>query len=237
VKNPVSIATENFIKTIYQFDRHRGEDTRPGSIAKALQISNAAATDMARKLAKKELITYEKYKALKLTDSGEKMALGIIRKHRLWETFLFEVFGMGMHEIHREAELLEHLTSDFLAEKISHFLGHPTADPHGDPIPDAAGAYPEIPELILLSNSQPNRLYEISRLSGTDKSFFDFCQSRGLVLGARITVKQQINSPRMTEIEMDDTVLLLHAGMTQTVFVRPIESEDISTILNPKNQI
>lgn len=226
MKNPVSIATENFIKTIYQFDQNKGEDTRPGSIARALQISNAAATDMARKLAKKDLITYEKYKALRLTTSGEKMALGILRKHRLWETFLFEVLGMGMHEIHREAELLEHLTSDFLAEKISHFLGHPTADPHGDPIPDAAGAFSEIPEFVLLSHAQPNRTYEISRLSGSDKSFFDFCQSRGLTLGASIIVKQQITSPRMTEIEVGDTVLLLHAGMTQTLFVRPLICEE-----------
>jgi DtxR family Mn-dependent transcriptional regulator len=235
MKNPVSIATENFIKTIYQFDRHKGEDTRPGSIAKALQITNAAATDMARKLAKKDLITYEKYKALKLTESGEKMALGIIRKHRLWETFLFEVFGLGMHEIHREAELLEHLTSDFLAEKISHFLGHPTSDPHGDPIPDATGAFSEIPELVLLSNAQPKRTYEISRLSGMDKSFFDFCQTRGLTLGARITVKQQITSPQMTEIELDNTVLLLHAGMTQTLFVRLINCERKSIRVNQEN--
>ena len=226
MKNPVSIATENFIKTIYQFHRLKGQDTRPGSIAAALEISSAAATDMARKLARKNLIEYEKYKALRLTPAGEKMALGIIRKHRLWETFLFEVFGMGMHEIHREAELLEHLTSDFLAERISDFLGHPTTDPHGDPIPDQKGKISELPGTVLLSQAQAKSKYRISRLSGSDKSFFDFCQTRGLTPGAEILVKLQLHSPRMTEIELADTVLLLHAGIAQTLHVIPLTAAE-----------
>jgi DtxR family Mn-dependent transcriptional regulator len=232
MKNPVSIATENFIKTIYQFHRLKGQDTRPGSIAKELEISSAAATDMARKLARKNLIEYEKYKALRLTASGEKMALGIIRKHRLWETFLFEVFGMGMHEIHREAELLEHLTSDFLAERISDFLGHPTTDPHGDPIPNHKGEISEIPGTVLLSQAMAGATYSISRLSGTDKSFFDFCQTRGLTPGAEILVKLQLQSPRMTEIELDNTVLLLHSGICQTLHVIPKSETVAMTNLN-----
>lgn len=227
MKSPISIATENFIKTIYQFHRLKGQDTRPGSIAKELEISSAAATDMARKLARKDLIEYEKYKALRLTASGEKMALGIIRKHRLWETFLFEVFGMGMHEIHREAELLEHLTSDFLADRISDFLGHPTTDPHGDPIPDPKGKISELPGTVLLSQAPAGMEYRISRLSGSDEDFFDFCQTRGLTPGAGISVKQQLQSPRMTEIELNGTVLLLHSGMAQTLHVLPVPTTTI----------
>lgn len=222
MKNPVSIATENFVKTVYQFDQKKGYDTRPGTIARELGISNAAATDMARKLARKELIEYEKYKELRLTPAGRSMALGIIRKHRLWETFLHQVFGLGMHEIHREAELLEHLTSDFLADRISHFLGHPTTDPHGDPIPDPAGELPDDPGAVLLSQAPAGSVYEVSRLSGSEKEFFDFCQARGLTVGTMLRVKNQIPNPRMTEIEMGGSILLLHAGLAQILHVRPV---------------
>src|SRR5690606_33049030 len=118
---------------------HDHQDTKPGNIAKKLGISNAAATDMAKKLAARELLHYEKYQALQLTDKGAKMAINVVRKHRLWEALLFKMFDMSLHEIHREAELLEHQTSDFLAEKISAYLGNPKFDPHGDPIPNADG--------------------------------------------------------------------------------------------------
>ncbi len=219
MKNPVSIATENFVKTVYQFDQKKGYDTRPGSIARELGITNAAATDMARKLARKELIEYEKYKELKLTPAGRSMALGVIRKHRLWETFLHQVFGLGMHEIHREAELLEHLTSDFLADRISLFLGHPTTDPHGDPIPDPAGELPDDPGAVLLSQAAAGQVYRVSRLS--EKDFFDFCHDQGLAVGAELSVKNQISNPRMTEIEVAGTVLLLHDGLAQTLHVKP----------------
>ncbi|NNF85098.1 MAG: metal-dependent transcriptional regulator, partial [Winogradskyella sp.] len=135
----MSIAIENFVKAIYNNKANDSTDTKPGNIAKKLGISNAAATDMAKKLAKRDLVRYEKYKALKLSEKGTKMALSIVRKHRLWEAFLFKMFNMSLHDIHKEAELLEHQTSDLLADKISEYLGHPKFDPHGDPIPNAKG--------------------------------------------------------------------------------------------------
>ena len=135
----MSVAIENFVKAIYKNDKHDSNDTKPGNIAKKLGISNAAATDMAKKLAEKDLLNYEKYQALQLTDKGEKMALNVVRKHRLWEALLFKMFDMSLHDIHREAELLEHQTSDLLANKISEYLGNPKFDPHGDPIPNELG--------------------------------------------------------------------------------------------------
>ncbi|RKD88484.1 metal-dependent transcriptional regulator [Mangrovibacterium diazotrophicum] len=220
-----SIASENFIKAIYKFEQGEGFDTRPGSIAKELGITNAAATDMARKLADKKLIDYEKYKALKLTTNGEKLALNIVRKHRLWETFLHQVFGMTMHEIHREAELLEHLTSDFLADKISLFLGHPTTDPHGDPIPDVEGMLPIADNAFILSTAEDGKEYQISRLAGSDKEFFDFCHSNELAVGATIKVNRQYPKNRMTEIEINGTKLLLNAELTNTIYIKELIEE------------
>lgn len=228
MNNPVSIATENFVKTVYQLGQKKGRDTRPGSIARELGISNAAATDMARKLARKGLLEYEKYKEFRLTPAGHKMALGIIRKHRLWETFLHRVFGLGMHEIHREAEMLEHLTSDFLADRISLFLGHPTADPHGDPIPNQMGELPEDPGSVLLSQAPAGASYRMTRLSGSDREFFEFCQARSLAVGSLVRVRSQLPSRRMTEIELEGTILLLNADLAQTMHVKPVAGQSRS---------
>ena len=221
--NLVSIATENFIKVIYKFEQGEGWDTRPGSIAKELGITNAAATDMARKLATKKLIDYEKYKKLKLTASGKRMALSIIRKHRLWETFLHQVFGLSLHEIHREAEVLEHLTSDFLTEKINHYLGNPRLDPHGDPIPDELGIIPDDKSSIILSVAKSGEKYEISRISGSEKEFFDFCHSNNLIVGSVILLMKQYSRTGMTEIEVNKTKVLLNREMSNTIYVKKLK--------------
>lgn len=216
----VSTATENFIKTIYKFEQGNAMDTRPGSIAKELGISSAAATDMARKLALKKLIDYEKYKELKLTRDGEKIALNVIRKHRLWETFLHQVLGLTMHEIHREAELLEHLTSDFLTEKISKYLGNPLTDPHGDPIPTIEGEILINDDSIALSMAETGQAYQISRLSGSDKEFFEFCQSNKLEIGTTLSVKKHYIKSRMMEVEVQHTKLLLNTELTNLIYIQ-----------------
>jgi DtxR family Mn-dependent transcriptional regulator len=215
-----SVATENFIKAIYKSGKGEVWDTRPGSIARELGITNAAATDMARKLALKKLIDYEKYRDMKLTPAGEKMALSVVRKHRLWETFLHRVFGMSMLEIHREAELLEHQTSEFLAEKIDQYLGKPSFDPHGDPIPDKNGMISKEDDSMLLSAAEPGMAYEISRLSSSDPEFFDFCHSNNIEVGSVIGVRRQYARNRMTEIEINRITLLLNAEMAGTIYVK-----------------
>ena len=221
--NIVSVSTENFIKVIYNFENRHGWDTRPGTIARELGITNAAATDMARKLSHKKLIDYKKYKELKLTPTGEKMAISILRKHRLWETFLHKVFGLSMHEIHREAEMLEHFTSDFLAEKISLFLGNPTTDPHGDPIPDEHGIFLSDEDSVILSMAEPEKEYEVSRLSASDKEFFDFCHSNHLTVGSVLTVKKQYHQNKLTEIEIKNAKLILNGELARTIFVKKWE--------------
>jgi len=171
----MSVAIENFVKAIYNNDKHDIKDTKPGNIAKQLGISNPAATDMAKKLAAKDLLHYEKYQALQLTEKGTKMALNVVRKHRLWEAFLFKMFDLSLHDIHREAELLEHQTSDLLAEKISEYLGHPKFDPHGDPIPNSNGEITTKDTSISLSEAKEGETYIIARLMSDDKEFFEFC--------------------------------------------------------------
>ena len=215
----ISVSTENFVKTIYRFGQGAKLDTRPGTIARQLGITNAAATDMARKLALKKLIDYQKYKELKLTPNGERMALSVIRKHRLMETFLHQVLGLTMHEIHREAELLEHFTSDFLAEKIAEFLGYPQTDPHGDPIPGENGEIEAGINSLALSLTEAGQSYQISRLAGSDKEFFDFCYANKLEIGTEIRVQKHYPKNRMIELEVAGTKLLLTTELTNSIYV------------------
>lgn len=215
----MSVAIENFVKAIYKNDKHDSNDTKPGNIAKKLGISNAAATDMAKKLATKDLLYYEKYQALQLTDKGTKMALNVVRKHRLWEAFLYKLFDMSLHEIHREAESLEHETSDFLADKISEYLGNPKFDPHGDPIPNASGEITTENTAIPLSNTQENKLYVIARLMSDDKEFFDFCAQNGLKYGNQILVSKQLAKNKMTQITINNNTILLNEDFTKIIYV------------------
>ncbi|WP_223032221.1 metal-dependent transcriptional regulator [Hanstruepera marina] len=215
----MSIAIENFVKAIYKNDKNDSNNTKPGNIAKKLGISNAAATDMAKKLASKDLLHYEKYQELQLTDKGTQMALNIVRKHRLWEALLFKLFDMSLHEIHKEAELLEHQTSDFLADKISAYLGNPKFDPHGDPIPNAKGEITTVDNSIALSQTQAGETYIISRLMSDDKEFFDFCALHGLKYGNRITVTNQFKNNRMTQISINNNTILLNEDFTNIIYV------------------
>ncbi|SDR78094.1 iron (metal) dependent repressor, DtxR family [Formosa sp. Hel1_31_208] len=215
----MSVAIENFVKAIYNNDKHDIKDTKPGNIAKQLGISNAAATDMAKKLALKELLHYEKYQKLQLTEKGTKMALNVVRKHRLWEAFLFKMFDMSLHDIHREAELLEHQTSDLLAEKISNYLGHPKFDPHGDPIPNAYGEITTIDTSISLSEAKEGKTYIIARLMSNDKEFFDFCAQNGIKYRNALKVSKQFTANKMTQITIGTNTIVLNEDFTKIIYV------------------
>ena len=213
----MSVATENFVKAIYQFSKHSEYDTKPSSVAKKLGITSAAATDMSKKLALKGLLDYKKYQELKLTAEGELMALRIVRKHRIWESLLFKILDLSLHEIHQEAELLEHETSDFLAEKIHEYLGFPDFDPHGDPIPDINGKFPDLKDSVALSKAVVNKNYRISRLQSDDKEFFDFCAEHKLTNGELITVEKQFEKTQMTQVKVNGVTLLLNYNFTSLI--------------------
>lgn len=215
----MSVAIENFVKAIYKNGKRDNNDTKPGSIAKELGISNAAATDMAKKLATKDLLHYQKYQKLELTEKGTKMALNVVRKHRLWESFLFKMFDMSLHDIHREAELLEHQTSDLLANKISAYLGNPKFDPHGDPIPNANGEITTTDTSIAMSQTTEGKTYIISRLMSDDKEFFDFCAQHGLKYGNTVLISKQFTTNKMTQILINNNTIILNEDFTSIIYV------------------
>ena len=215
----MSVAIENFVKAIYNNDKHDIKDTKPGNIAKQLGISNPAATDMAKKLAAKDLLHYEKYQALQLTEKGKKMALNVVRKHRLWEALLFKMFDLSLHDIHREAELLEHQTSDLLAEKISEYLGHPKFDPHGDPIPNADGEITTKDTSITLADAEEGKTYTIARLMSDDKEFFEFCAQNEIKYRNTLSVSKQFSGNKMTQISIGSNTIVLNENFTKIIYV------------------
>ncbi|MCC7318196.1 MAG: metal-dependent transcriptional regulator [Bacteroidales bacterium] len=216
----MSVSTENFIKAIYLQNQREGTDVKPGTLAKMLRITNAASTDMARSLAAKNLIVYTKYKPLSLTPEGQLLAMNVLRKHRLWETFLHQTLQLSLHEIHREAEMLEHFTSDFLSEKIDCFLGYPATDPHGDPIPTADGQARNDAQSIALSTADAGKIYTIVRLFSSDADFFDFCAANHIALNSEIKLERHFEHQKMSEISIKGQHLVLNETFTKVIYVQ-----------------
>lgn len=218
----MTVSIENFIKAVFMQSKLPNADTKLGTIAGILNISNAAATDMARKLATKKLVVYTKYKPLSLTLTGNKLAVNVIRKHRLWEAFLHKTLNLSLHEIHLEAEQLEHITSDFLADKIEQYLDYPDTDPHGDPIPKLNGNIENDKTQILLSKADAGNRYEISRLFSSEKDFFDFCTSNNIIVGSTILIEKQYETSKMTAIKINEHKILLNEDFTNIIYVKQL---------------
>ena len=135
-----SVSEENYIKSIYHLQQETGL-VNTNSLAAEMQTKAASVTDMLKKLSTKKILQYEKYKGFKLTENGKKVALSVVRKHRLWEYFLVEKLGFEWDKVHDIAEQLEHVVSNELIEQLDEHLGYPKTDPHGDLIPDAKGRF------------------------------------------------------------------------------------------------
>ncbi len=134
-----SAAEENYLKTIYSLQRDYGSKINTNLISSKIQTKASSVTDMLKKLSTKNLVVYEKYQGVSLTEKGKKAALKVVRKHRLWEYFLVDKLKYNWDEVHSIAEQLEHIDSDTLVDNLEKFLGFPKFDPHGDPIPDKNG--------------------------------------------------------------------------------------------------
>ena len=144
-----SPAVDDYLKTIYHHTEWQTERITPSQLASELGLAPSSVTEMVQKLAAQGLVTHRPYGPIALTEAGELRAASIIRRHRLIETWLVREFGYAWHEVHDEAEVLEHAISDRLLEGIDERLGRPRFDPHGDAIPDASGHVERVPFVLL----------------------------------------------------------------------------------------
>ncbi|HOI30618.1 MAG TPA: metal-dependent transcriptional regulator [Melioribacteraceae bacterium] len=221
-----TVSKENYLKTILNQRMTMGNGATTSQMATDLSVSNAAISDMAKKLSKQGLVNYEKYKGMELTSKGEKIALKIIRRHRLWELFLMKVLGLGLSEIHDEAEKLEHYSSDFLIDKIDQFLNYPDFDPHGHPIPKKNGTLPKLPNHIKLSDTEIGNKYEFVSVNDKDSDLINYLVKAGLVLGSKLEVIDKLSFDKSLTVKFNNTELSLSKKITDSVFVILIKKTD-----------
>ncbi len=181
-----SESVQNFLKSVYALQQEM-ERVSTTALADVLGISAPSVTDMAQRLEEAGLLDYQKYRGVILTEKGQQAALQIIRRHRLIELYLVERLGYALHEVHDEAENLEHAVSDRFVEAISARLGHPDLDPHGDPIPAEDGTIAHR-DLVALANWPPNRPATIAQIRATSPDMLEYIIGRGLALGASVEV-------------------------------------------------
>lgn len=181
-----SQSVEDFLKAVYNLQAE-GERVSTNALAEALNISAPAVTDMAQRLVEEGSVDYRKYRGVRLTEDGERVALQMLRRHRLIETYLVQDLGYQLHEIHDEAEALEHSVSDRFVEAIARKLGEPSYDPHGDPIPNLDGIMQER-NLQPLSTLRVQSRARIRRFIMDDPAMLQNTQERGLTMGVKLEV-------------------------------------------------
>lgn len=184
-----TIAVENYVKQIFlEQQRMPGELSSLGGLASAMNVVPGTVTTMVKHLADNGLVHYEPRQGVKLTRKGEKLALGILRRHRLIELFLVRVLNVDWSEVHAEAEELEHALSEKLLTRIDDYLGNPRFDPHGDPIPTADGKV-EQRAVVALADARPGEAMVVARIADQDAEFLAYANERGLTPGAAVTVE------------------------------------------------
>ena len=176
-------AVEDYVKVIYSHTEWQPEPISSSGLAARLGLAASSVTEMVKKLVVQGLVAHEPYGAIELTPSGEALALTMIRRHRLIETWLVESYGFGWHEVHDEAEVLEHAMSDRLLDAIDEQLGFPEHDPHGDPIPRSDGTIVRPNAVLMLDAAAPGY---VVRISDRDPLLLRHLHAEGIGLGARI---------------------------------------------------
>ena len=186
----LSFTEENYLKVLFKLiQENPNEEAGTNELAVNLGVKPATANDMLKKLKEKKLIDYEKYGKITLTNTGKKNAIKVVRKHRLWETFLYEKLDFSWDEVHEVAEQMEHIQSEKLLEQLDKFLGYPKFDPHGDPIPDTNGKMSAL-KAMLLSEGVINKKYKLVGVCNHSSAFLQFLDKTGLTINNNIEVKE-----------------------------------------------
>ena len=195
-----STSEENYIKAIFHLQHEEGIVTT-NELANELQTRPASVTDMMKKLKTKKLLHYQPYQGFRLNNDGNRVALGIIRRHRLWEYFLAEKLNFTWDEVHAVAEDLEHVSSKKLIDKLDEFLGFPRFDPHGDPIPDSNGKI-KIPQQVCLSNIALNKPVTVCHVADQSIEMLELLKHKHISIGTRLEVKRKFDFDHSMEIKI-----------------------------------
>ena len=198
----LTTSEENYLKTIYNLSESGKNQVSTNSVSKFLKTKPSSVTDMIKKLSAKKLLYHKKYKGTNISSNGKKLAIQIIRKHRLWEVFLFEKLNFKWDEVHKIAEELEHITNEKLIERLDKYLKYPKIDPHGDPIPNKNGEI-NIKPKIKLSNLLINNNCIVSNVNDDDGNLLEYLNKIKIHIGSKIKVFDIIEFDKSIEIEID----------------------------------
>ncbi len=195
-----STSEENYIKAIFHLQSDQDTVTT-NALAEKLSTKPASVTDMMKKLKTKKLLHYQPYQGFRLSNEGKKVALDIVRRHRLWEFFLAEKLKFKWDEVHAVAEDLEHVSSKKLIDKLDEYLGYPRFDPHGDPIPDSLGKM-EMNDLVNLTELPLNQVAEVCRVLNQSDKMLELLQHKKISIGTKLEVKRKFSFDNSIEIKL-----------------------------------
>jgi DtxR family transcriptional regulator, Mn-dependent transcriptional regulator len=214
-----SFTEENYIKAIYKLSANGTQEVNTNAIAEELDTKAASVTDMLRKLGSKGIADYVKYRGVTLTEKGERVALQIIRKHRLWEVFLVEKLKFNWDEVHDVAEELEHINSDLLIKRLDEFLGYPKFDPHGDPIPSEDGEI-NMKQQKLLADMEVNSAGIVVGVKDSQPLFLQYLDKMGIYLGVKVKVIDKIPYDNSLEITLENKKnLVVSSEVARNIFL------------------
>ena len=216
-----SSTVENYLKQILVESLHEDScEVSMGKIADCLGVTPGTATTMVKSMESKGWVKYRPRKGVKLTTAGRKVGMNMLRRHRLLETFLVETLGLDWGEIHEEAEVLEHAISEKVLEKLDEFLGRPSHDPHGDPIPTRRGGLPKASNRSLL-DCKVGDLVCIESIQDQEKEFLQFARKKKLIPGRKIEVIRHDRIADSIEIKIDNkTVITLGSKTAEKIVIR-----------------
>lgn len=217
----MTLSEENYLKTIYHLTSLSEVEVSTNAIAEKMETKASSVTDMLKKLADKELIVYKKYQGVLLTDKGSHLAKMIVRKHRLWEVFLVDTLQFPWDEVHDIAEQLEHIKSEKLINKLDDFLGNPTEDPHGDPIPDATGKIIKIDKL-LLSELKENQTGICVGVKDSSAEFLKYLDKNSIALGVSIKVNSIEDFDLSLNVKVNGSDLLISNKIAGNIFIKMV---------------
>jgi len=221
VSSNFSITEENYIKAIYHLQQATGSVTT-NELSASLLTKPASVTDMLKKLKVKKLLHYEPYKVFYLTAEGKKIALNIIRRHRLWEFFLVEKLAFGWDEVHEVAEELEHVGSKKLVDKLDSYLDFPKFDPHGDPIPDVNGKM-SIVQQVNLTELPLNKLAQVTMVGSQSTELLELLSHKDITIGTKLEVKKKFSFDKSVEVKVKNLAPVnISEQLAKVLFVKPV---------------
>lgn len=208
---------ENYLKAIFHLQEEDGTVTT-NALAGKLQTRPASVTDMMKKLNAKKLLHYKPYHGFSLSNEGRKIALFIIRRHRLWEYFLSEKLKFDWNEVHLLAEELEHVSSRQLIDRLDEYLGFPEFDPHGDPIPDNKGKIKTLKKISLLELPF-HQSAEVRQVTNQSKEMLELLEHKSIAIGTRLEVKKHFHFDHSVELKIRNNIVTISEQLAKNIFV------------------